>query len=111
MRLLGIVVLLTFSVVGLIERAPAVETPQTDSLSTEARRIDMNARRLVAGAGSNDGAPVGELSIGGPSVAHLPRVRNRPKFQHILQSTPKDHGLAPEKSQESDITHSTPTTK
>jgi len=102
-KLLGIIAVLVLSLWARPDSCPAVEAPLHARFSVDNGRIAAPAGYSVAGTvplakgNENENSVYGQISV--PSrTFHRPR-----KFQHILQNTPKDHGLAPEKSHEADV--------
>ncbi|MFH1114981.1 MAG: hypothetical protein V1792_13805 [Pseudomonadota bacterium] len=102
-KLVGIIAAVAFSLLGKPDRCPAVESPLPARLSLGSERMTASASLSAAGT-----VPSAKRSGDGNTV-YVPisvqsRTYHRPRgFQHILQNTPKDHGLAPEKSHDADV--------
>lgn len=85
------------------DHCPAVEASQPARFSVDNNRIVLSADRSGTwGVSSAKGDENGNAVYKRVSVPSRTSQRHQ-KFQHILQGTPKDHGLAPEKSHEADV--------
>ncbi len=102
-KLGGIIAVLVLSLLVWPDSSPAVEAPLPAGLSIDNGRIAASAVQSAAGP-----LPSAQIKGAGDAVCGPMSVQSRTfprhqRFQHILQSTPKDHGLAPEKSHEADV--------
>lgn len=103
-KLVGIIAAVAFSLLGKPDRCFAVDSPLPARLSLGSEHMATSAS-LSSAAGT---VPIAKRSGDGNTVYVPISVQSRtshnpPGCRHILQNTPKDHGLAPEKSHDADV--------
>lgn len=100
MKIAGIIVVFTVCVWGCGQICQAREIPYADDATSVDRPFQVSSGQPAQGAPLRAKA----YGVDTPDVSRITvrssRVKHRPKFEHILKNTPKDHGLAPLKTHE-----------
>jgi hypothetical protein len=102
-KLVGIIVVLALSLWARPDSCPAVEAPLPAGFSVDNERIVASAVQFAAGAVASVKVNEDGNTVYGRIPVPSRTFRRHRKFQHILHNTPKDHGLAPEKSHDADM--------